>query len=160
MQRPTVFDGRGSQSALAAGAGLQLAYGLSFSWSAVARYGFDSSQGLRTPAGAGATQEWRVQRHAATLGLEYAPSDALTPVFAVEAGLARRTLTDAVRIEEGTVETAYDAQSTVIPLARGSVSLRWMFADFWGVSGGPMVEYADGLGYGIQLSISASSYLF
>ena len=75
--------------ASALGAALGLAYGIDFSWSLSARYGYDTTGELEKATAEGTELEvWRQARHALLLGAAWAPWDEWTPIGRVELGAA------------------------------------------------------------------------
>lgn len=144
------------------GGGLLLGYGLSFSWTLIARYGFDLTPELRSqPGTAHHVDRWTQQRHAATAGVAWAYSDQFTPVITLEGGVAWRRMTEHQRLDLRTLRPTKSLPITddFLPVGRASAYYEWRFDDFWSVAAGPFAEYAETLGYGGQIWIAAYRYL-
>ncbi len=146
------------------GGGLLMGYGLSFSLSLTARYGFDRTGALTTTRADGSQLSWRQQRHLGLLGLAWAPSDAWTPIVLLEGGVAARRHHDAYSVRPGGRSGEADEliadQWAAVPLGRATVLFEYRLSDFISVSPGAVVELAeDRLSYGGQLWLALYHYL-
>lgn len=149
-----------AEPTLSYGGGLVLSYGLTFSLSATARYGFDAAGRQSVSRANGQVAQWRHQRHLGLVGLAWAPSDELTPLLMLEGGVALRRVSDAYTLDgSGALDQDLPASTSLVPIARGTVGFEWRFADFWSVTPAGLVEYADGLGFGGQLMLGWYGYL-
>ena len=134
------------------GAGLTLGLGVHFAWTLTASYAYDTTTTLRRqPLDASVSEDldaWRHDRHALLAGVTWTPSDALTPVVALEAGAAAQLLRG-----EQTPAAEWG------PVARASAGFEWKFKDFWGLALTGFAEHDAGLGYGGRLAFFGSGYL-
>jgi hypothetical protein len=147
------------------GIGCALGYGLGPALTATLGYGFSRSGELRVEGdGLRTSYVFRRHRHDLGLGLGYAPSDELTPVFSLELGAAGVTTADPQR----RLSTP-DGERRVPPTpaestewsarAQLEVALEWRFLDQASVGLGPFADWADGrLGYGGGLWLALYRY--
>ncbi|MEZ4463836.1 MAG: hypothetical protein R3F60_28945 [bacterium] len=134
------------------GAGLTLGLGVHFAWTLTAGYTYDTTTTLRRqPLDVSVSEDldtWSHDRHALLAGVTWTPSDALTPVVALEAGAAAQAL-----------RGAHAPAAEWGPIARGSAGFEWKFKDFWGLALTGFAEQEAGFGYGGRLALFGSGYL-
>lgn len=159
-------SGHDPATGLALGGGLTAGMGLSFAFTATARYLYDHTAGLEGRRADGLTDTWTQNRHTALVGLSWAPSDWLTPVVSLEAGLAFAQASGAQVVDAAGRVDAFGAQSSLddgawtrVFAARASVGLEWRFTDFLSVSPNLVIEHADGLSGGVQVWFGLYRYL-
>jgi len=162
--RHGTMDGPGDsrENALARGGGLLVGYGLSFHWTATARYVFENTGELSGGWDARPAREvWRRARHAGLLGVSFALSDEWTPVLMAEAGLARVTLADRRTLTADDLELdRWPAEDRLVPVARATACYEWRFLDFWSAAPGAVLELESAeLTYGVQLWLAWYVYL-
>jgi hypothetical protein len=155
-----------TDTGLALGGGVMAGLGLSFAFTATARYLFDHTAGLEGARADGLTDTWTQDRHTALLGLQWAPSDQFTPVVALEGGLAFAKASGAQVVDADGRVDPFGARSTPadsgwgrVFAARASVGLEWRFRDFLSVSPNLVLEHADGLSAGVQVWFGLYRYL-
>lgn len=140
----------GEVAALSAGARCLLGAGLSPSLTVTVGYGFARSGELRIPDDEpGTSFVFRRHRHDLGGGLAWAPSDALTPVVALEVGGTARTTADPQRrlvtpAGERRVPPFPETTTTWSPRVGLEVALEWRYLDQASIGGGPFADWADG----------------
>jgi hypothetical protein len=155
-----------ADSGFALGGGAVLGLGLSFAFTATARYLYDHTGDLRGARADGLTDTWSQQRHTGLVGLTWAPGDWLTPVFALEAGLAFARAANAQVLDASGMVDPFGDRSALadgdwrrVVVGRANVGLEWRFSDFLSVSPNLVLEHADGLSAGVQVWFGLYRYL-